>query len=106
MVSQSGNHALVIGASGLIGWAVVDQLLKGYPAPGTFRKVTAAVNRPLDVNGSYWLADNPDTAELSLASGVDLSKEDDEFAKLLRDKVHDIETISHIYYFGMLDWMH
>lgn len=46
-------HALIFGASGLAGWAVVDQLLSNYPAPGTFSTVTALLNCPLIVEDPF-----------------------------------------------------
>jgi hypothetical protein len=41
------------GASGLAGWTVVGQLLYNYPAEGTFSKMKAMVDGPLDVSESY-----------------------------------------------------
>ena len=41
------NHALVFGASGISGWAIVNQILSDYPAKGVFSAVTALTNRPL-----------------------------------------------------------
>lgn len=94
----SRNHALVVGASGLIGWAVVEQLLQ----ESSFGKVTALVNRPLSLGDSYWPLHTAERPSLSLASGVNLLSSDDEFKELLRDKVIDADTISHVFYFGKL----
>jgi hypothetical protein len=99
--SSSGHHALVIGASGLIGWSVVNQLLQPNPAPSPFDKVTALVNRPLDFGDSLWPRSRPDIPELALVSGVNLMCKDDEFGNLLKEKVHDVASISHVFYFGM-----
>jgi nucleoside-diphosphate-sugar epimerase len=100
MASTSGHHALVIGASGLIGWAVVDQLLQPYPSPSPIRKVTALVNRPLKLEDSFWPDQAPGKPELVLVSGVNLLSEDDEFERLLKEKVGNVESISHVFYFG------
>jgi len=54
--NSSNLHALVFGASGVAGWSVVDQILSNYPREGTFSKVTALVNRPLNFEESYWSA--------------------------------------------------
>ena len=98
---MAGNkHALVIGASGLIGWAVVDQLLQPYPSPSPFGKITALVNRPLRKEDALWPEESPDRPTLSLTSGVNLQCEDDEFERLLKEKVPDAECITHVFYFG------
>ncbi|KAL1645015.1 hypothetical protein SLS58_004086 [Diplodia intermedia] len=95
---MSGNHALVFGASGLAGWAVVDELLSNYPAPATFRKVTALVNRPLKLEDSWWPTPSPDTPDFELVTGVNLLNE--EFTAFLKDKVNDIDTVTHVFYFA------
>ncbi|KAF1846254.1 uncharacterized protein K460DRAFT_386550 [Cucurbitaria berberidis CBS 394.84] len=103
MTTNSGHHALVIGASGLIGWAVVDQLLQPYPSPSPFRKVSALVNRPLELEDSFWPDSATGNPELGLISGVNLLCSDREFEDLLRDKVPDVASISHVYYFAFKD---
>jgi hypothetical protein len=100
MSAHIACHALVIGASGLIGWSVVDQLLQPYPSPSPFSKVTALVNRPLKLEDSFWPARSPDRPEWALESGINLLCSDAEFEKLLKQKVPDIENVSHVYYFG------
>lgn len=100
MTMHRDAHALVIGASGLIGWSVVNQLLQPYPSSSPFRKVTALTNRAIELENSLWPQNVTEGPYLSLASGVDLLCEDDEFEKLLKEKVDDVETITHVYYFG------
>ena len=99
------NYALVFGASGLAGWAVVDQLLDNYPAEGTFSKVTAVVNRSLSLASSYWPSPSPSRPSLDLVSGVDLLAKGttEEFLALLKEKVQDIAHVTHVFYFGMFD---
>lgn len=100
----SGAHALVFGASGLAGWAVVDQLLENYPAEGTFSKVTALVNRPLSVAESYWPSPSPSRPKLELVCNVNLAEgRVEEFTALLKEKVEDIGNVTHAFYFGMFD---
>lgn len=99
---MSGHHALVIGASGLIGWSVVNQLLQPRSSAAPFRKVSALVNRPLKLEKSFWPEQTPDRPELSLASRVNLLCEDEEFESLLKAKVEDVQSVSHVYYFGEL----
>ncbi|KAF4993241.1 hypothetical protein FGRMN_6605 [Fusarium graminum] len=90
---MSENHALVFGATGLIGWAVVNQLLSAYPAPQTFASVTAVSNRPVDESRTFW----PETScELQLVSGVNLQVDD--VTGQLKDKIDGIERITHVFY--------
>lgn len=97
------RHAIVYGASGLIGWSVVDQLLNSYPTIGTFSKVTAVTNRPLNVEKSCWPEASPSRPRLQLVSGVDLQTGNgDSLAKSLQASVKDIETVTHIFYLGEL----
>ena len=102
MAGESNHHALVIGASGLIGWSVVNQLLQRYPTPSPFAKVTALVNRPLKLDDSFWPPPSSGQLQLCLTSGVNLLCSDEEFEALLKEKVSDIDSISHMYYFGRL----
>jgi nucleoside-diphosphate-sugar epimerase len=99
-MSAKPDHALVIGASGLIGWSVVNQLLSPHPSPSPFSRVTALVNRPLELSKSFWPEPAPGRPSLALGSGVNLLCGDEEFVRLLKEKVEDVENISHVYYFG------
>ena len=94
---MSGSHALVIGASGLIGWGVVNQLLRSYPSTGTFSKVTALVNRPLKLEDVFWPTDGP---ELELISGIDLLSSDEELEQMILEKLEDVKSIRYVFYFG------
>lgn len=99
-MADSSNHAIVFGASGLIGWAIVDQLLRGYPRHGSFSTITAVTNRPLDTSESLWPTDS-DQPDLQLVSGVDLRKGDGAtLADSLKQAVEDVESVTHIYYLG------
>ena len=98
---KSGAHALVVGASGVAGWAVVDQILEQYPNPGTFSTVTALVNRPLTVADSGWPELSPQLPQLDLVSGIDLTTGTaDEFNVILNEKVTDVSRVTHVFYFG------
>ena len=100
-MSNSFNHAIVYGASGIIGWAIVDQLLRSYPDAGNFKKVTAVTNRPLDLNETQWPQSSPESPELQLVSGIDLRSGDGAaLADSLTKAVKDIETVTHIFYLG------
>jgi len=102
MSGGSNNHAIVYGASGLIGWALVDQLLNPYPHAGSFSKVTAVTNRPLGLSESHWPEPGSHQPDLQLVSGVDLRHGDAAaLAECLKREVKDIESVTHIYYLGM-----
>jgi hypothetical protein len=103
MAADPNYHALVIGASGLIGWSVVSELLLPYPAPTPFKKVTALVNRHLEFEDSLWPENSAGKPTLSLVSGVNLLCSDEELETSLKDKVSDVESITHVYYFGRTD---
>ncbi|CAO1602992.1 MAG: hypothetical protein LQ349_005949 [Xanthoria aureola] len=108
-MKEKGKHALVFGASGLIGWAIIDQLLSNYPSPGTFAKVTALVNRPLDIQDSFWpleanrplnVQGSPEQPELQLVSGINLANGTvQSVTELLQTKVKGIEHVTHVFYF-------
>ncbi|KAF1965513.1 hypothetical protein BU23DRAFT_584972 [Bimuria novae-zelandiae CBS 107.79] len=97
---MGGSHALVIGASGVIGWAVVDQLLRGYPTPGTFAQVSALVNRPLSLEDAFWpRSEGESGVELELTSGPDLLGTEAEIERVLREKVGGVESVREVFYF-------
>lgn len=100
-MAENSNHAIVFGASGLIGWSLVDQLLGSYPYASSFSKITAVTNRPLTLFDSYW--PKPDhRCDLQLVSGIDLRHGDGTtLADSLLQNVKDIRTVTHIYYLGM-----
>lgn len=100
------NHAIVYGASGIIGWALVNQLLSCYPTAGSFSKITAVTNRPLDLSKSHWPEPGANGPELQLVSGVDLRSGDGTtLAESLRARVNNIQSVTHIYYLGELPSM-
>ncbi|KAL8673607.1 MAG: hypothetical protein Q9168_001962 [Polycauliona sp. 1 TL-2023] len=108
-MSEEGKHALVFGASGLIGWGIVDQLLSNYPSSGTFAQVTALVNRPLDLQNSFWslpanrsprVQESSERPDFDLVSGINLADGTiDSVTELLQTKVKGIEHVTHVYYF-------
>ncbi|GKZ56302.1 hypothetical protein AnigIFM49718_001547 [Aspergillus niger] len=93
--TSQGHHAIVFGCSGINGWALVNQLLNNYPAPGTFSRVTAVANRAFTAEEAQWPTDD----RLQIVSGVDLLVGDDAaLEKTLAEKISSVETISHVYY--------
>jgi len=92
-----GHHALIFGASGITGWSIVDQILKGYPDANTFDKVTALTNRPLSAEDALW----PKSDKLQLVSGIDLNTDTQEALDAeLKSKIKDIDTVTEVFFFG------
>lgn len=96
------NHAVVIGASGLIGWGIVNELLsQDSIARGGFKRVTGVTNRPLNLNDALWPDKFNSQPQLLLVNGVDLANEQEQITKSLRDKISDADTITHVFYCGL-----
>ncbi|KAF2841029.1 hypothetical protein M501DRAFT_951735 [Patellaria atrata CBS 101060] len=95
-----GNHALVYGASGITGWAIVNQLLEGYPSQDSFSKVTALTNRPLSKEAAQW----PESEKLQVVSGLDLLTEKGQkgLEEEMKSKVKNIDTVSHVFFFAYI----
>lgn len=90
------RHAVVLGASGITGWAIVNAILGGYPTPDAFDKVSALVNRPLSRDVARW----PDDRRLQIVSGIDLLKGSQaDLEKAMRENVAGVETATHIYFY-------
>lgn len=90
------HHAIVFGASGINGWALVNQLLINHPTSDTFGRVTAVLNRPLSLRDSQW----PQDDRLRIATGLDLTADDTVVQNTFEAKIEEAETISHVYYVG------
>jgi hypothetical protein len=86
--------ALVFGASGITGWAIVNTALD-YPSKDTFSRVIALTNRPLSIEESSW----PRDPRLVLQSGVDLSGDVGSILEALKS-VAGIESVTHVYFSG------
>jgi hypothetical protein len=96
--NMTGRHALIFGASGISGWAIVNGLLSGYPTKQSFSRITALTNRPLSPESSQW----PQSDLLQVVSGLDLltNKGQDGFEAEMKSKIRGIETVSHVFFFG------
>lgn len=93
------NHALVFGASGITGWAIVNQILNGYPDTSTFAKVTALTNRSLSPEAAQW----PTSDKLEVISGLDLLRgSQEELEVAMRQKIADVENVTHVYFFAYI----
>lgn len=100
-MAASTNHALVFGASGLLGWSVTNELLSSYPEAGTFAKVTAVMNRPVLEDDLCFPKASSNRPELRVMSGVNLLKGSvDELAEQLTEGDGSVSTITHVFYMG------
>ncbi|OAL36770.1 hypothetical protein AYO20_03825 [Fonsecaea nubica] len=97
MTYPQGKRALVFGASGITGWAVVNEILHDYPAKGVFDKVVALTNRPLSLEVSQWPADK----RLEIVSGIDILKgTQEDLEATIKSNIPDIDTVTHVYYYA------
>lgn len=96
-MANSYKHALVFGASGVSGWAAINELLHGYPDNTRWDKVTALTNRPLSIEVSQW----PNKDNLQIVSGIDLLKGSiEELMGVMKEKIPDVENVTHVFYYG------
>lgn len=96
--APTDNHALVFGASGVSGWAIVNAIVNGYPTRESFRRVTALTNRALPPDVARW----PASEKLDVVSGFDLLQTDDqsELEAEMKARIPGVENVSIIYLFA------
>ncbi|KAK5171212.1 uncharacterized protein LTR77_004356 [Saxophila tyrrhenica] len=97
-MSSTGNHLLVFGASGVSGWACVNEALS-YPTKSTFEKVTGLTNRPLSLEDSNL----PKDSRLQLVSGVDLTASVDNVVASMKQKISGIDTVTHVIFTAYIE---
>lgn len=94
---MSGKSALIFGASGVSGWAFVNEILNDYPQKGVWDRVHALTNRKLAPEYTLW----PKDPRLHLVSGVDLLVgTQDDLEAAIRSQISDIDQVTHVYYLG------
>ncbi|GME41715.1 sirq protein [Neofusicoccum parvum] len=86
-------HALVLGASGISGWSLLNQL-RTYPTPTTFTRITGTTNRPFTLEAARIQND----VRCKIVSGIDFTKPIEEVAHFLQQEIPDIHTVSHVFY--------
>jgi len=91
------KSALIFGASGVTGWAFVNEILNDYPTKGTWGKVHALTNRPLKQADSLW----PNDERLDIVSGIDILKGSQEDLERALSHIEGIKNVTHVYYLGM-----
>jgi hypothetical protein len=94
--SAENRTALIFGASGITGWAVMREALR-YPSPVAFKQVIGLTNRPLDRSKLLLPSDD----RLTLASGIDLTKNIAEVAAKL-DTINGIGDVTDVFFAGEL----
>ncbi|PVH71175.1 hypothetical protein DL98DRAFT_563980 [Cadophora sp. DSE1049] len=87
-------HALILGASGISGWGILNQI-GTYPTSTFFTHITGTTNRPLSLEKARLSATD---TRFCLVSGIDFTRPVEQVAKLLKDKVPSAETISHVFF--------
>ena len=92
--SQEGLHALVIGASGISGWALMNACLT-YPTTHTFSRVIGLTHRPLDPKDALLPMEEPKRWELH--SGFDLSRGVNSVKEKL-GQIGGLEEITHVFF--------
>lgn len=90
----ANRTALVFGASGITGWAILREALN-YPTSSTFHKVIGLTNRPLDRSKSFL----PEDDRLVIFPGVDLTAAVDDVAAKLAG-IDGIKDVTDVYFAG------
>lgn len=90
------KSALIFGASGVTGWAFVNEILNDYPKKEIWGKVHALANRPLKKSESLW----PNDDRLNIVTGIDLLKGSQEDLERALSGIEGIENVTHVVYVG------
>lgn len=95
----SCNHALVFGSTGIQGWAVINQLLSGYPSPDSFERITALTNRPI-TEDMLW----PESKKLQIVSGINLltDRGQDGLEKEMKERIPGMDGVTHVFFFAYI----
>jgi len=95
---KMSKSALIFGASGVTGWAFVNEILNDYPKKGIWKNVHALTNRPLKREDSEW----PSDPRLEIVSGIDLLKGgQSDLERDLETGIEGLSEVTHVYYLGM-----
>lgn len=92
------NVAMVFGASGISGWAVMQNLLS-YPSRTTFSRIIGLTNRPLTLEQGGFPADDE---RVELYSGINLRQDLEAVRAQLKEKVPRLDEVTNVYYLGTL----
>ena len=92
------NTALVFGASGVSGWAFVNEILNDYPQKSVWSGVHALTNRPLDPQAALW----PKDERLAVTSGINLLEGSQQDVERKLATIPGIENVTHVVYLGKM----
>jgi len=92
------NHALVLGASGISGWSLLNQL-RSYPSADSWKRITGTTNRPFSLEQARIPAED----RIKIVSGIDLVGPVDQIVRDFREKVPDIDTVTHVFFTGKVN---
>ncbi|KAF6241297.1 hypothetical protein HO173_000007 [Letharia columbiana] len=95
-MGNNGYTALVFGASGISGWAIMRQCLghTSSDSSNTFSRVIGLTNRPLSKEASLL---NAEDERWELHSGIDLEEDVDAVAEKLK-VIQDVDQVTHVYF--------
>lgn len=93
--SRIMSHALILGASGISGWSLLNQT-RVYPSPTTFKRITGTTKRPTTLEQMRL----PEDDRIHLASGIDLTASVDNVVASLQKKIPDVGTVTHVFFTG------
>ncbi|RFU74718.1 hypothetical protein TARUN_7530 [Trichoderma arundinaceum] len=88
----TNRTALVFGASGITGWAILREALE-YPTTTAYNRIIGLTNRPLDRSTSFL----PDDNRLTLVHGIDLTGSIDDVVAKLGD-IDGIKDVTDVYF--------
>lgn len=91
-VTPKTRTALVFGASGITGWAILNEAVS-YPSRDTFSRIIGLTNQPTSSNELYL----PTDERIILASGVNLMSDVDIVAEQLK-KIAGIENVTDVFF--------
>lgn len=80
------------------GWACVKEALE-FPTPSSFKKVTGLTNRPLSIEDSHL----PKDERIQLVSGIDLTGTVDSVFDSMKQKIKDIDTVTHVIFTAYIE---
>ncbi|CAG8082590.1 unnamed protein product [Penicillium salamii] len=92
-MADEGKTALVIGASGISGWAVAKNLLS-YPTATTFSRVIGLTHRPRTAQEIGL----PQDSRLEIYSGINLRNDLEDVKHQMRARIPNLEQVTHMYY--------
>ncbi|KAH7052016.1 hypothetical protein B0J12DRAFT_710262 [Macrophomina phaseolina] len=94
-------HALILATSGISGWSLLNQA-RIYPTPTTFPRITGTTNRPFTLKQAHI----PEDDRVKIAPGIDFTESVEEVVRALKEKVPDINTVTHVFFTAYIQTNH